>query len=92
MQHDKVCWQGGTFTPRRQADEALRQCVAAVGQPEIARLMPAGVRVGGSPYRPTRFRWGYGWPRRYAALTPEDRVQAQEALAEYEKSDSKSAL
>ena len=24
--------------------------------------MLAGVRVGGTPYLPTPFRWGYGWP------------------------------
>jgi hypothetical protein len=24
--------------------------------------MLAGVRVGGTPFLPTTFRWGYGWP------------------------------
>jgi hypothetical protein len=24
--------------------------------------MLAGVRVGGTPWLPTRFRWAYGWP------------------------------
>jgi hypothetical protein len=52
--------------------------------------MLAGVRVGGSPYWPTRYRWGYGWPwpRGYAALTPEDRAQVRAAMAEYEKAVS----
>jgi hypothetical protein len=87
VQHDKAYWQGGTYAERWQADTALRQCVAAVGQPKIAEVMLAGVRVGGSPYWPTRFRWGYGWPwpRGYAALTAEERAQAQAALAEFEK-------
>ena len=39
--------------------------------------MLAGVRVGGSPYFPTSFRWGYGWsyPRWYQALTDEEKMQ-----------------
>lgn len=90
IDHDKAYWQGGTYAERLQADKVLQQCVAAVGQPEIAGIMLAGVRVGGSPYWPTHFRWGYGWPwpRGYAALTPEERAQAQAALAEYEKAVS----
>jgi hypothetical protein len=85
--HDKTYWQGGTYKERRLADEALERCVAAVGQPEIAKLMLAGVRVGGSPFWPTHFRWGYGWSwlRGYGALTSVERAQAQAALAEYEK-------
>ncbi len=60
--HDKAYWRGGTYQQRLDADLALRQCVAKVGEPLIAELMLAGVRVGGSPYWPTKFRWGYGWP------------------------------
>lgn len=60
--HDKAYWQGGTKQQRLDADLALQQCVADVGEPIIADLMLAGVRVGGSPYWPTQFRWGYGWP------------------------------
>lgn len=69
--HDIAYWQGGTYDERRKADEELRRCVGNVGRPEIAALMLAGVRVGGSPYWPTRFRWGYGWqwPRGYAVPT-----------------------
>lgn len=41
--------------------------------------MLAGVRVGGTPYLPTMFRWGYGWPypRGYKALTDEERQQIE---------------
>jgi hypothetical protein len=42
------------------ADNRLKECVAGVGEPAIAQLMMAGVRVGGTPYLPTEFRWGYG--------------------------------
>jgi hypothetical protein len=80
--HDKAYWRGGTYDDRVAADRDLQRCVAAVGEPEIAQLMLAGVRVGGSPYWPTGFRWGYGWPwpRGYRALTPEERAQADAAL------------
>jgi len=49
-EHDKAYWQGGTYDERRKADEELRRCVANFGEPEIAALMLAGVRVGDSPY------------------------------------------
>ena len=75
--HDVAYWQGGTYQERLDADNALQQCVAKVGEPEIAALMLAGVRVGGSPYLPTSFRWGYGWsyPRFYRALTQSEKQQ-----------------
>ncbi len=72
--HDRKYWAGGTYEERLQADMELRTCVESVGEPAIADLMLAGVRVGGSPYWPTRFRWGYGWPytHGYRALTKEE--------------------
>ena len=70
-QHDIAYWKGGSYEDRQKADLKLKQCVAKVGQPEISELMLAGVRVGGTPYLPTNFRWGYGWPyfRGYKKLT-----------------------
>ncbi len=75
--HDYAYWQGGTYEERLIADEQLQQCVAKVGEPQIANLMLTGVRVGGSPYLPTSFRWGYGWsyPRFYKPLTAEEKRQ-----------------
>ena len=72
--HDYAYWMGGTYQQRLEADNALKRCVAATGEPEVAELMLAGVRVGGTPYLPTRFRWGYGWPylRGYKALSAEE--------------------
>ncbi len=80
--HDRAYWQGGTCDEREAADRELQRCVAAVGEPGIAALMLAGVRVGGSPYWPTRFRWGFGWPwpRGYRALTDAEREQVQREL------------
>ena len=39
--------------------------------------MLAGVRVGGSPYFPTSYRWGYGWPypHRYGELSADEVAQ-----------------
>jgi len=80
-QHDFDYWKGGTHQQRLASDNALEACVAKVGEPEIAKLMLLGVRVGGSPYLPTEFRWGYGWPypRLYGALS-RDEVKQVEAL------------
>ncbi|WP_425376050.1 hypothetical protein [Shewanella frigidimarina] len=77
--HDYDYWKGGTFDERLTSDKALRACVTNVGQPQIALLMLAGVRVGGTPYLPTQFRWGYGWsyPRDYGALTDDEHQQVE---------------
>lgn len=77
--HDYAYWKGGSYEDRLRADRELRQCVARVGHPVIAQIMLAGVRVGGSPFWPTDFRWGYGWPygRGYRPLTPEERAQVE---------------
>jgi len=85
--HDKKYWMGGTYGERLKADMELRACVQSVGEPAIANLMLAGVRVGGSPYWPTRFRWGYGWPypRGYRALTAEEQEQVRRLLGQAER-------
>jgi len=82
IDHDRAYWRGGTRNERKTADLRLQQCVAQVGEPRIAELMLAGVRIGGSPYWPTPFRWGYGWPygRGYKALSTEEVAKA-DALA-----------
>ena len=82
IEHDKAYWRGGTYAERKAADKALKECVANVGQPKIAKLMLHGVRIGGSPYWYTPFRWGYGWPylRGYKALTQQELLKV-EAMA-----------
>ncbi|MDH5612893.1 MAG: FAD-binding oxidoreductase [Gammaproteobacteria bacterium] len=74
IRHDLAYWVGGSYQERQQADLALENCVAQVGEPEIARIMLAGVRAGGSPYFPTSYRWGYGWPypRGYQQLSEQE--------------------
>lgn len=76
MQHDLKYWAGGSFAEREEADDGLFQCVADKGEPEVAVLMWKAVRVGGSPYWPTTFRWGYGWTemRGYTPLTKTEKA------------------
>ena len=78
-EHDKTYWKGGTYQQRIDADEALRACVEKQGEPEIAELMLTGVRIGGTPYLPTTFRWAYGWPylRGYKALTDDEMMEVE---------------
>ena len=80
--HDLAYWTGGTSDEREKADRELKECVSGAGEPAIAQLMLAGVRVGGTPYLPTTFRWGYGWPwpRGYTALSDEEWKQIKEPL------------
>jgi hypothetical protein len=75
--HDYAYWKGGTYEQRLKADRALNQCVINAGEPHIAELMLAGVRVGGTPFLPTSFRWGYGWSyfRPYGELTAQEQEQ-----------------
>lgn len=77
--HDFAYWKGGTYAQRMAADKALQECVAEAGEGEIAMLMLAGVRVGGTPFLPTTFRWGYGWPypRFYGGLTDDEKEQVE---------------
>jgi hypothetical protein len=82
QQHDFSYWKGGSYAERLDADLKLKQCVSAVGQEAIANLMMAGVRVGGSPFFPTSFRWGYGWPypRMYGELSAEEIEQVKRLI------------
>jgi hypothetical protein len=82
ISHDLAYWKGGTYDERLIADKDLEACVAKLGEPEIAKLMLAGVRVGGSPYFPTSYRWGYGWPyqRGYQALNENELTQVTKQI------------
>ncbi len=78
--HDMFYWVGGSFEERLHADRFLRTCVTETGHPEVAQSMFLGVRVGGSPFVNTPWRWGYGWSeiRGYRSLTPTERLQVEE--------------
>ena len=84
--HDIAYWQGGTEAERLAADERLRDCVAGkTGSETLANTMFEGVRFGGSPYFYSWYRWGYGWgySRKYQALTTAERTRAQALLEDY---------
>jgi len=91
IEHDKAYWQGGTWQQRLNADRQLQYCVARLGEPAIAELMLNGVRVGGSPFWPTGFRWGYGWNylRGYKPLDNNEKKSVQKTLSQYEANTSK---
>ena len=80
--HDFDYWKGGTSQERRDADNALKECVAEVGASKTAFIMLIGVRVGGSAFLPTPFRWGYGWsyPRFYGELTITELQQVKDIV------------
>jgi hypothetical protein len=81
--HDYAYWMGGTSEQRKAADQELKECVAAAGKPKTGAFMGIGVRAGGSPLWPTRFRWGYGWPY-YHGYKPlsEDEKRKVESLSQ----------
>jgi hypothetical protein len=61
--HDKEYWEGGAWSDRVQADLNLAKCVEARGYHLWAKLMYWGIRIGGSPFWPLSWRWGYGWKK-----------------------------
>ncbi|WP_221304982.1 hypothetical protein [Inhella inkyongensis] len=85
--HDLSYWRGGTAAERERSDAEFAACVRqATGNPEQAARMHAAVRLGGAPWWPTPFRWGYGWAygRGYQALSLTEQIQTDrlQGLAE----------
>lgn len=60
--HDKDYFYGGTRKQRRESDKRLYQCVCKKGGWDkfAAPFIWLGVRIGGLPFLPTSFRWGFG--------------------------------
>lgn len=84
FEHDLEYWRGGTSEERDTADAALRDCVLEkTGNSALSKAMYEGVRLGGSPYFYSGYRWGYGWnfERKYQELTPEE-IEAADTLVE----------
>ena len=91
FEHDIAYWKGGTEEERDTADRALQSCVVAKTGDELLGLaMYEGVRAGGSPYFYNWYRWGYGWgyERRYQALTPAENARAGVLLEEYRSTNA----
>lgn len=86
FEHDIAYWQGGTAAERLEADQLLRECIEQrTGDRILAKVMYDAVRAGGTPYFPTWYRWGYGWPlgRQYRELSDAERSQVAEKLEDY---------
>ena len=86
FEHDLDYWRGGTYQERKAADARLRDCVLQrTNNKALAKLMYEGVRVGGSPYFYNWYRWGYGWgyDRKYQALTAEEHEYADKLVKQY---------
>ena len=91
FEHDIAYWRGGTEAERLAADQELQRCVTAKTSNEMmGRLMFEGVQAGGSPYFYNWYRWGYGWgyERRYQALTPAENARAGVLLEEYRSTNA----
>lgn len=80
--HDISHWMGGPKSERLDADKKLSSSVKSKGEDLNSFLMYAGVRIGGSPFRNTSYRWGHGWPskRGYKTLTSEEIINVHQEL------------
>lgn len=84
LDHDYAYWQGGTRQERKMADLKLRDGIRGEGKPVIAQIAYAGVRLGGTPWLPTPWRWGFGWsdfPRGYREIGDEEKRQIEKSSA-----------
>ncbi len=57
--HDRAYGPGGNSNARAMADKELFVCVAARGDELTAAVMWLAVRLGGTPFYPVGWRWGY---------------------------------
>jgi hypothetical protein len=60
--HDRAYYQGGSKEQRKQADREFRQCIRDKGHAILDDIYYFGARVGGVPWLPTAWRWGFGYP------------------------------
>ena len=91
FEHDIAYWRGGTEAERLAADQELQRCVTEkTGNALLGRLMFEGVQAGGSPYFYNWYRWGYGWgyERKYQALTTAENERARVLLDEYRSTNA----
>lgn len=80
--HDMAYWMGGPKSERLAADKRLKACVKSRGEDLNSILMYIGVRMGGTPFLNTSYRWGYGWPfhRGYKEISPAEREMVRDEL------------
>ncbi len=61
VQHDLEYWQGGAKEKRKDIDILFKQCLQDKGYIILPNAMYFTVRLLGSSWMPTPFRWGFGW-------------------------------
>ncbi len=85
LAHDIAYWKGGTWKDRRNADKNLGKCVAQKTDKALGFIFYMGVRMGGSPYINTPYRWGYGWDfgRGYTKMKGYQKIVADEKIDEW---------
>lgn len=74
IEHDVDYWCGGSDVDRCAADRRLRACAETSGHGTVGRVMYFGTRLGGHPWVPFPWRWGYGWDWPYAYDDPAGRA------------------
>ncbi len=87
--HDFAYWVGGTSDQRKAADDAMKLCINEAQQPMIASHTYNSVRMGGGPFWPSSYRWGFGWsylngvwPRGYKTPSPDEQAQIDRLIPE----------
>ncbi|MBS1970626.1 MAG: helicase [Bdellovibrionales bacterium] len=91
VDHDFAYWLGGTKAERADADQHLMACITEKSDAVTAEIYFAGVRVGGTAYSITSYRWGYGWNylRSYRPITDQEleliKTQLGQSLEELRK-------
>lgn len=76
--HDLEYFEGGSWKERWRADSRLRKCVSAKKgwwHKPLSLAIWSGVRVGGVPFLPTSFRWGFGKKKKSQVLSPKSQVE-----------------
>jgi hypothetical protein len=60
--HDRVYYQQGTREQRGQADRELRLRIRTKRHSILDDINYVAVPIGGVPWRPTSWRWRFGYP------------------------------
>jgi hypothetical protein len=76
--HDIMYWCGGSDDDRKEADKIIKECADKKAFLMGGIIYP-GVRIGGLPWLPTPWRWGYGWkkwPRGYKNTSNKQSIES----------------
>ena len=76
--HDIIYWCGGSDEDRKEADQIIMECANKKASLMGEIIYPV-VRIGGLPWLPTPWRWGYGWkewPRGYINISNNQSIKS----------------